>query len=133
MHQLQVSVTILLFLLSTLFNSHKKSVEHKIFCPEDMYGQEYLKFYNMTAFLTTWTTTSPNESITIPTTGGGYLYDVAWGDGTTSVNRTGNATHTYSTPGDYQISITGSFPRIYFNNSGDKNKIKSIDQWGVQP
>lgn len=98
-----------------------------------MYGQEYLKFYNMTAFLTTWTTTSPNETVTIPTTGGGYLYDVAWGDGTTSVNRTGNATHVYSTPGDYQISITGSFPRIYFNNTGDKDKIKSIDQWGVQP
>ena len=133
MHQLQVSVTILLFLFSTLFDSHNKSVEHKIYCPEDMYGQEYLKFYKMTAFLTTWTTTSPNESITIPTTGGGYLYDVAWGDGTTSVNRTGNATHTYASPGDYQISITGSFPRIYFNNSGDKLKIQSIDQWGVQP
>jgi len=132
MHQLQISFTILVFILSTLFESHNKSLEHKIYCPEDMYGQEYLKFYNMTAFLTTWTTTNPNESITIPTTGGGYLYDVAWGDGTTSVNRTGNATHTYATPGDYQISITGSFPRIYFNNSGDKNKIKSIDQWGVQ-
>lgn len=134
MQSLNLCITVILFLFSTLFHSHSDKVaKHKIYCPEDMYGQEYLKFYNMTAFLTTWTTTSPNESITIPTTGGGYLYDVAWGDGTTSVNRTGNATHVYSTPGDYQISITGSFPRIFFNDSGDKLKIKSIDQWGVQP
>jgi len=73
MCKLQLSITILVFLFSILFNSHNKAIEHKIYCPEDMYGQEYLKFYNMTAFLTTWKTTSPNESITIPTTGGGYL------------------------------------------------------------
>jgi len=134
MQSLNILTTVLLFLFSTLFTSHsEKVIEHKIYCPEDMYGQEYLKFYNMTAFLTTWTTTSNNETVTIPTTGGGYLYDVAWGDGTTSVNRTGNASHVYATPGDYQISITGSFPRIFFNDSGDKLKIMSIDQWGVQP
>jgi len=134
MQSLNIFITALLLLFSMLFTfQSEKVIEHKIYCPEDMYGQEYLKFYNMTAFLTTWTTSSPNQSITIPTTGGGYLYDVAWGDGTTSVNQTGNASHVYSAPGDYQISITGSFPRIYFNNTGDKNKIKSIDQWGIQP
>src|SRR5690606_2805231 len=30
----------------------------------------------------------------------------------------------------YTVIITGDFPRIFFNNSGDKNKIKKILQWG---
>jgi len=30
------------------------------------------------------------------------------------------------------VSISGTFPRIYFNYSGDYNKIISIDQWGDQ-
>src|SRR5690606_28212129 len=34
-------------------------------------------------FITTWETTTANESITIPTTGGGYNYTVDWGDGGT--------------------------------------------------
>lgn len=32
-------------------------------------------------FITKWQTTTAGESITIPTTGGGYNYDVNWGDG----------------------------------------------------
>ncbi|MEO1257396.1 MAG: BspA family leucine-rich repeat surface protein [Bacteroidota bacterium] len=82
------------------------------------------------AFITTWVTTTPNETITIPTTGGGYNYDVDWGDNSTSTGLTGNATHTYATPGPHKIKIIGDFPRIYSNNGGDKDKIQSIDQWG---
>jgi len=77
-----------------------------------------------------WETTTASESITIPTTGSGYSYDVDWGDGTITTGETGDATHTYATAGSYTVSISGDFPRIYFNNGGDKNKIKSIDQWG---
>ena len=32
-------------------------------------------------FITTWRTTSANESIIIPTTGSGYNYTVDWGSG----------------------------------------------------
>ena len=39
----------------------------------------------------------------------------------------------YASAGVYQVKNYGSFPRIYFNNSGDKNKIKSIVQWGTNP
>ena len=81
-------------------------------------------------FITTWETTAPNESITIPTLGGGYNYDVAWGDGNTSTSQNGDATHVYANAGTYSVSITGDFPRIYFNDSGDKDKIQSIDNWG---
>ena len=81
-------------------------------------------------FITTWETTTANESITIPTFGGGYNYDVDWGDGNTSTGETGAATHQYATAGIYTVTITGSFPQIFFNNSGDRTKIKSIVQWG---
>lgn len=84
-------------------------------------------------FITSWQTTSANESITIPTKGGGYNYSVDWGDGNLDISLSGNATHTYASAGVYQVKIYGSFPRIYFNNSGDKNKIKSIVQWGTNP
>ena len=85
---------------------------------------------NTTAFITKWETTADNESITIPTTGSGYNYDVDWGDGNSSTTLTGNASHTYTSPGVHTVTITGSFPRIYFNNTGDKLKIISIEQWG---
>jgi len=87
-------------------------------------------------FITTWQTT--DTEITIPTTGVGYDYNVTWtnltnggvGDGST-LSEIGNFTIMGLTDGDiYQVEITGMFPRIYFNNSGDKDKILTIEQWG---
>lgn len=87
------------------------------------------------AFVTTWQTDNPGVSgpneITIPTfTGETYNYTVDWGDGNTSTNQTGNATHTYATPGTYTVTISGIFPRIFFNGSGDRRKLLTIEQWG---
>ncbi len=82
------------------------------------------------SFMSTWEVTSPGESITIPTTGGGYNYIVEWGDITRDVGVNGNATHVYELPGTYQVMIRGNFPRIFFNNTGDTDKIVSIDHWG---
>ena len=91
-------------------------------------------------FITTWKTDNPgvsnNNQITIPTyPGETYNYSVDWGDGSSDSGVTGNITHTYANPGTYQVSISGKFPRIYFNNGfdsfiGDDDKIISIDQWG---
>ncbi|MBO3116592.1 BspA family leucine-rich repeat surface protein, partial [Winogradskyella sp. DF17] len=83
-------------------------------------------------FITTWQTTTANESITIPTTGSGYNYTVDWGDGMVDTNQTGNATHTYATAGTHTVSITGDFPRIYFGNgtSGNRLQIVEVNQWG---
>ncbi len=88
--------------------------------------------FSQNEFITTWETTTPNETITIPTTGTGYNYDVDWENDSTfdDVGVMGNITHTYAAPGIYTVAIRGNFPRIYFNNSGDKHKIKSILQWG---
>ena len=85
-------------------------------------------------FITVWETTTDNESITIPTfTGETYDYTVDWGDGSAvESGQTGNATHTYATAGKYDVSITGTFPRIYFNYTGDRIKILEVKQWGNQ-
>ena len=90
------------------------------------------------AFVTTWTVGDPafgdgDLTLTIPTIGDGYDYTVDWGDGSIDSNVTGNGNHTYTTSGDYQVRITGSFPQIYINNEGDKLKLRSVDQWGTQP
>jgi surface protein len=88
-------------------------------------------------FVTTWKTDNPGSSnstqITIPTIGSGYDYNVDWdNDGVfDEFNLTGSVTHDFGTPGEYTIRIEGDFPRIYFNDDGDKEKIIRIDQWGT--
>ncbi|MEZ0004795.1 surface protein [Flavobacterium sp. 28YEA47A] len=88
-------------------------------------------------FITEWNT-GASTTITIPTTGTGYNYtatiarlDTPATIITTLNNVTGNAQFTGLTINtNYQVKITGTFPRIYFNNSGDKVKLKNIAQWG---
>ncbi len=86
-------------------------------------------------FITTWQTTTENESITIPTIGSGYDFAVDWGDGSHIEEFAGEvtATHEYTTPGTHIVRISGVFPRIYFDNGNsgqDILKILSIEQWG---
>ena len=92
---------------------------------------------NCNAFITTWKTDNPGTSddnqITIPTEGAGYSYDVDWGDGNSDTDVTGDITHTYASAGTYTVAISGDFPRIYFNNEGDGEKLLTVEQWGDIP
>jgi len=91
-------------------------------------------FTQTEAFITTWDTTEFNESITIYTNPhfNTYSYTVDWGDGETSENQTGNATHTYINEGTHTISITGNFPAIYnYNTPTNALKLKSVESWGT--
>ena len=81
-------------------------------------------------FITTWRTTTDNETITIPTAESGYNYTVKTSDGQEITNITGDATITFTTAGDYDVSISGAFPAIKFNDGGDKSKLIDIKQWG---
>ena len=85
-------------------------------------------------FISIWNTElqgSNNDQVSIPTNGTlVYDYTIDWGDGMSDTNVTGNITHTYATPGVYTIEITGIFPAIYFNNTGDRRKIIEITSWG---
>ena len=83
-----------------------------------------------TSFITTWRTTTTNETITIPTSGGGYNYDISTSDGQTFTSVSGNQAITFATAGDYDVSISGDFPRININNGIDKDKLIDIKQWG---
>ena len=73
----------------------------------------------------------------IPTSGGGYSYDVTAelvGSSTIysyPVGQTGDYTLTFPIGGIYDITISGTFPAIYFNKMGDKDKITDIIQWGT--
>ncbi|MFD0798862.1 BspA family leucine-rich repeat surface protein [Maribacter chungangensis] len=95
-----------------------------------LYSQSFTSTWN-----TTYTTTgsSANNEITIPTNPAftNYNYTVDWGDGTTDTGVTGNITHTYMAPGTYTVAISGVFPSIYFNDTGDRNKIIEIIDWGT--
>ena len=89
-------------------------------------------------FITTWETTSANESITIPTENSSVDYDfeIDWGDGTTEqiTGEDPDPSNSYAEPGTYTVEISGTFPRIFLNNpdSDDPNaeKLRSIEQWG---
>ena len=95
----------------------------------------FLSSFQLSAqFITTWKTTTAGESITIPTSPTEtYSYTVDWGDGNTTTGEVGDATHIYATAGDHTVKITNLFPRIYFANGGDKDKIIAINQWGTNP
>jgi surface protein len=93
------------------------------------------------AFVTTWETTSAQESITIPTRGGfgvtDYDFQIDWGDGTVE-QITGDdpdPSHVYAEAGVYTVSIAGTFPRIFLNDPNSNNpntdKLRSIEQWGA--
>lgn len=89
---------------------------------------------NATDFVMTWEVTSDGESISIPTTdnnGEVYNYTIDWGDGNVETNKTGDADHSYAKAGKYMVSISGDFPRIYFEKFRQNNKkILSVEQWG---
>ena len=90
---------------------------------------------NQKPFVTNWKTdnlgASDDNQITIPVVEDEeYKYYVDWGDGTFDINVSGGITHTYQNSGEYQVSIKGKFPRIFFNNTGDKAKIIAVEQWG---
>jgi len=94
--------------------------------------------YDTTDFVITVKTdntgTSSDNQFTIPTTGSGYHYSVDCNDDGAwdATNRSGDYTCDYGpNTGTYTIAISGTFPRIYFNNEGDKDKILTVENWGT--
>lgn len=85
------------------------------------------------------TGTSADTEFTIPTTGTGYNYNVDCNDDGTNeaTGQTGDYTCSYGAAGTYTVRIKDNagdgtgFPRIYFNNGGDKDKLLTIEQWGT--
>ena len=89
------------------------------------------------AFVTTWRVTDADNTIKIPVGVQTGNYTVDWGDGTDSTTHVSDATHTYSTAGDYTVSISGDFKKIFLNGvRSSMSEIEnaklllSIEQWG---
>jgi surface protein len=84
-------------------------------------------------FISTFRTTASSETVTLPYEAAGtYSGTIDWGDGgATSVNSYANRAHVYATAGDYIITVTGVTTGFRFNNTGDKIKIRSIQNWGT--
>jgi surface protein len=93
------------------------------------------------AFVSLWRTSntsggsSTSTQVKLPLDSSGtYNFVVDWGDGgptdTITVWNDPLTTHTYSIPGDYTITITGTIIGWRFANSGDRLKILNVTQWG---
>ena len=84
------------------------------------------------SFISIWRTTSPSETIELPYETSGFYYGtIDWGDGETSNNIYNNRIHTYVTPGDYTITITGTLIGWSFLvNPISRINIYEVLQWG---
>jgi len=88
-------------------------------------------------FITTWKTDNPgvsddNQLLISTSQFGIYDYSVDWGDGNTDVDVRGDILHTYTTPGIYEVQITGYFPATGFFSGEplDREKLLTVEQWG---
>jgi surface protein len=76
---------------------------------------------------------SADNQFTIPADTGTYTYDydVTTSDGQIINGNTGSLTITFpSGAGIYEVNISRVYPYINMNDSGDKEKLTSIEQWG---
>ncbi len=82
------------------------------------------------AFVATYRITTPNESLNINRQSNyNYNYTVDWGDGSPLTTTTSSSTHSYATPGDYDVSISGIYPARGLQSS-NLSKLIEIKQWG---
>ncbi|MHA1719472.1 MAG: BspA family leucine-rich repeat surface protein [Promethearchaeota archaeon] len=91
-------------------------------------------------FISVWNTSKTSsgssnaDQIKLPLhSSGNYNFIVNWGDGNSNTITDSaqiEVTHTYTTPGQYTLIITGLLSGWCFNNGGDKLKIVEISQWG---
>jgi hypothetical protein len=86
-------------------------------------------------FVSTWDTTkagSASNTVVLPLlVAGTYSGTIDWGDATTSALSYANRTHVYATTGVKTITITGTISGWQFNNSGDRQKITDVSNWGT--
>ncbi|MEP2651221.1 MAG: BspA family leucine-rich repeat surface protein, partial [Paraglaciecola sp.] len=102
-----------------------------------------IEIVESTAYITRWKTDNEGESednqVTIITRSVlDYNYNVDWGDGNIDEDVTTDIVHTYDAAGEYEVSITGTFPAPFFpattdTTSTDSLKLLAIVQWGIRP
>ena len=86
-------------------------------------------------FLSTWRVPANSKTITLPLVSGyNYNFTVDWGDGSPiseiTAHDDADKTHTYATAADYNLVIDGLLEAWSFNDTGDKDKILSVEDFG---
>ena len=87
-------------------------------------------------FLSTWRVPANSKTITLPLVDDAmytYNFTVNWGDGNLSeitAYDDADKTHTYATAADYNLVIDGLLEAWSFNDTGDKDKILSVEDFG---
>ena len=85
-------------------------------------------------FRSTWITTVPIESVTLPLSSNGtYAFYVNWGDGSEDFINDPfqlETTHRYQFAGTHNISIRGIIQGIGWAISAGETQIQSIEEWG---
>lgn len=91
---------------------------------------------SLSNFITSWTTTTSPQTITLPLVddGNAINFSVNWGDGSaestiTAYNDT-DISHSYSNAGTYTMTIKGTISGWKFNDTGNKTEIRDIINWG---
>jgi hypothetical protein len=98
--------------------------------------RQWVREYSLNDFKFTVKTdntgTSNNDQFTIPLySGETYNFTVTYDGQETTHSTDSDLTLTFpSGAGTYSINISGLFPRIYFNNAGDKAKLISVTNYG---
>ena len=88
---------------------------------------------SFTPFISTWQTTTANETIILPFVSlGRYEGIINWGDGSTSNSLYENRSHTYLSAGTYTVTISGRCEGITFEPlfGSTNTKIRTIPQFG---
>jgi len=57
-------------------------------------------------------------------------FNVVWGDGTMDRNVTATITHNYPAAGIYKVAVVGVLPRVFYDQTGDRLKVKKILSFG---
>ena len=76
------------------------------------------------AFVATYNIATNSETLILPVV---KDYEVDWGD---SVTTTSGNSHTYTNSGIYTVKMYGVVDDFTFNNSGDRVKILTVENWG---
>ena len=113
------------------------SYSYKVFSGAESSNSKtiYAEIKKVVPFVSTWRVGAGDLSITLPLPSG-YDYDftVNWGDGSSSEVTSYNdsdITHAYSSPGDYDVEISGLVNAWSFNGLGDKDKLLTISELGT--
>ncbi|BAV94906.1 BspA family leucine-rich repeat surface protein [Ichthyobacterium seriolicida] len=91
--------------------------------------------HELKKFVSKWKTIQSNKEIELPIyDGGDYDFTVDWGDGQiqkVDSHSSNNKKHTYTSPSDYTVTITGKIEGFNFKKVAiSKDEIISITSWG---